>query len=249
MVARLENPRNLIAWFVLAGAGLSVGAWWQAGDLDVLRDQRRIWREGTVAQVRAASADEVHASGEGKAWLLRTYSYVIRAEYDVEGRAVRAEGSFATVLRSLDTRAPLELRVDPRDPLRFATSWTNERLGAAACFLAWKWSVTALWLVAMLYGALAEVKPEVVRIVDRVARDAPATPPPLAVRVLGGAALLVVATAGLGLLGVLAEDVVRRFGSYLEDALGALLGAALLALFFVATDTVRRALAARRRRA
>lgn len=241
------NRRNLVMWFVLAATGLAVGAWWQWGDLGTVREQRRVWSQGVVVPVEHLEVEEERTSGEGLASFFRTYHYEARATYEVGGKRVQTEATFATILRSIDRSAPAEVRVDPHAPERFVTSWGHERLGAMACFLAWKWSVTALWVAAMLFGALAELRPRVVERLEDFAHeeeeeedDARESTPTLGARVLGGAALLLIASAVLSLAGMFLDDVVRRFGTYLEDALGLLLGFALLALVGTTLDLLRR---------
>ncbi len=240
------NSRNVVAWFVLAAIGLVCGAWWQWGDFAVLREQRRIWNDGVAVRVQSLDVEEDREHGEGAAFFFRTYHYVFEATYEVDGRSIHTRATFATLLRSLDTTAPAEVRADPRAPVRFATSWSQERLGAMACFLAWKWAVTGLWVVAMLFGALVELRPEIVAALEKTAneddtpaRHQPVTAASASVRALGAAAALVVTAGVLSFVGMFLDDLVRRFTTYLEDALGLLLGLTLLAVIGVAIDALR----------
>lgn len=238
------NGKNVVAWALLAALGVCVGVSWVWGDLEVLLEQRRLWAEGLVVPVRGVEVEEAHESGEGLARFFRTYRYDVRVTYELDGTTLQAEATFSTLLRSIDQREPLELRVDRNDPSRFATSWAQERLGAMACLLVWKWSLTALWVVAMAFGVLLELRPEVVTRVEAVGE--PRTPN-VGSRVLGAAVLLLLTCVVLSLAGMFLEDLVRRVGSYLEELLGLMLGCALLWLGAAAWGLVSSALDRRRR--
>lgn len=128
--------RSYLVAAICTPIGLALVAallWWQGGEVrDYLRE-RRLLREGT--QVADA---EVSGRTSGKLFIWHADLDV--AYVDQAGKSHRGQQTVWYAFGDIDQKAPLEVRYDPRDPERFAVSWTVElganRMLSVALFLA-----------------------------------------------------------------------------------------------------------------
>lgn len=128
--------RSYLVAAICAPIGLALVAallWWQGVEVrDYLRE-RKLLREGT----KVADA-EVSGRTSGKLFIWHADLDVAYA--DQAGKSHRGQQTVWYAFGDIDQKAPLEVRYDPRDPDRFAVSWTVDlgvnRMISVALFLA-----------------------------------------------------------------------------------------------------------------
>jgi hypothetical protein len=235
------NKANVIAMVVLAAIGTGVVWAWQAGERAVLEDQSRIWATGITAPDARVNLDEGIEWAENTLFFLRSYHYVFHATYQTPQGPREATLSFASVLRSIDVSSPLELRYDPASPERFAVSWAVERLNMGWAFLVFKWLVGLLWTAMCLHVAALEFAPQRPPV-------ASAQQPEFGwrTRLLASTGVMVVGVLVVMLVWAVADDLLRRWDSYLEVFLGLTAGVAVLAVGAWLADALRRRLVGRK---
>ena len=210
---------------VLAAIGAGVVWVWQSGERTVLDDQARIWASGTPAPGAQVTFDEGFDWADDRFFIFRAYHYVLRAKYETQQGPRDATLSFASALRSIDARTAPEVRYDPLQPDRFAVSWTVERLHTGWAFLFFKWLCGLLWTSLFLWLAALELAPRLSQALDAAGRKAPG---PLA-RTFALMAMPLVGVVIVMLAWAVADDLWRRWHSYLEVFLGLGLALAILA--------------------
>ena len=231
------NRANVIAMLLLAAIGLGVVWWWQAGDRIALEQQARIWASGTPAPDAKVSSDESFETADSWLFLFRTYHYQLRATYQTPQGAREETLAFSSVLRSIDARAPGQLRYDPARPELFAVSWTVDRLSTGWAFLFFKWFCGSRWTTMCLWVVSLEYFP---RLAEAPAADDPASPPsPVTVFFTRVVLLLVAGLVGM-IVYALADDVWRRWDSYLQTLLALVLAVVVLAAIGWLVEAVRR---------
>lgn len=128
--------RSYLVAAICAPIGLALVAallWWQLGEVGDYLRERRLLREGT----KVADA-EVSGRTSGKLFIWHADLDV--AYVDQAGKSHRGQQTVWYAFGDIDQKAPLEVRYDPRDPDRFAVSWTVDlganRMLSVALFLA-----------------------------------------------------------------------------------------------------------------
>lgn len=128
--------RSYLVAAICTPIGLALVAallWWQGGEVSDYLRERRLLREGT----KVADA-EVSGRTSGKLFIWHADLDV--AYVDQAGKSHRGQQTVWYAFGDIDQKAPLEVRYDPRDPERFAVSWTVElganRMLSVALFLA-----------------------------------------------------------------------------------------------------------------
>lgn len=217
------NRANVIAMLVFAAIGAGVVWAWQSGERAVLVEQSRIWDSGVSAPAQV-TFDEGIDWADDRWFLFRAYHYVLRATYVTDRGPREGTLTFASALRSIDARTPAELRYDPAQPERFAVSWTVERLHTGWAFLCFKWLCGLLWTSMCLWVASLEFAPRQLQALDAVARTEPA----LMTRAFARVVLLLLGALAVLVLWAVADDLWRRWDSYLAVLLGLGLGLAVL---------------------
>lgn len=219
------NKANVIAMLVLAAIGAGVVWTWQAGERAVLEEQARIWSTGIAAPGAQVTFDEGIDWADDRWFLFRAYHYVVRATYETKQGPREGTLSFASALRSIDARTPPEVRYDPAQPEHFALSWTVERLSTGWAFLCFKWLCGLLWTTMCLWIASLEFAPQQVPALDAAGQGEPGWWARSFVRV----AMLLLGALVVMVLWAVADDLWRRWDSYLEVFLGLVLGLGILA--------------------
>lgn len=210
---------------VLAAIGACVVWVWQSGERAVLEDQARIWASGTPAPGAQVALEEGIDWADDRWFLFRAYHYVVRAKYETDRGPRDVTLSFASALRSIDARTPPEVRYDPSQPDLFAVSWTVERLYTGWAFLFFKWLCGLLWTTMFLYLASLEFAPRLPQALDAAGRKASG----LLARSFARLALLLLGVLAVMVAWAVADDLWRRWDSYLEVFLGLGLALAILA--------------------
>lgn len=239
-MAPAVNKANVIAMLVFAAIGAGVVWTWQAGERAVLEDQARIWATGIAAPGARVTFDEGIDWADDRWFLFRAYHYVLRASYETKQGPREGSLSFASALRSIDARSPPEVRYDPAQPERFALSWTVERLSTGWAFLCFKWLCGLLWTTLCLWVASLEFAPRQLQALEAAGQSELGS----VTRAFGRVAVLLLGALVVMVLWAVADDLWRRWDSYLEVFLGLGLGLGILA----AGGWLVQALRARRRR-
>lgn len=219
------NKANVVAMLALAAIGSGVAWAWQSGERAVLEEQARIWASGVPAAGAEVTFEEGADWADDRFFLFRAYHYVLRVTYQVQGRAVASELVFATALRSIDARALPEVRYDAAQPQRFALSWTVERLRTGWAFLCFKWVCGLLWTLMCLWVVSLEYWPSQPQALEAAGRSAPRW----TTRVIVVVGFLLVVAQLATVAWAVADDLWRRWDSYLEVFLGLVLGLLVLA--------------------
>ena len=131
---------------------------------------------------------------------------------------------FASALRSIDARTPAEVRYDPAQPEHFAVSWTVERLHTGWAFLCFKWLCGLLWTSMCLWVVSLEFVPRQLLALDALAR----TEPGLITQSFARVVLVLMGALAVMVLWAVADDLWRRWASYLAVFLGLGLGLAVI---------------------
>lgn len=159
--------------FALLALGIAVLAaltTWVLSDVPRVLDERAVWATGTPAV-----DGDIGGKSQSKAllgWLLSAYTLEARF-LDEAGAWHTGESSFFTVLGSVDTAAPPEIRYDPADPTRYAVNWAVEATGArarAVVVLGLFFGAATVLVVRLAFEILFRATPERLCAVDGVER-------------------------------------------------------------------------------
>lgn len=216
------NSANIVAWLVMGLGGMSCSAYWQRGDLQVLRDASEVGEIGVIATPSNVTIIEDFQTAGIASFLLRLYQYELGVTYTSrDGRVHSATQRFDSLFRSADAAARV-VRYDPREPSRFSVEMVQDRLWSGWACLLFKWAIGVFWLLMCAWGLLGELSR------GRGIVSGPHSLPDQVEKLVASLAAVLLLGIGLWVVVSVSMDLWVRWESYLEWALGIALAFAIL---------------------